>query len=116
MYTFFLVLFVVVCFLLILIILLQSSRASGMELFGSGNQNVFGTQTGDILTKITTVLATLFFLGTIGLAIFQAKKKSIVETKIDEIKKAMPRTQPTDANKVPSGTNIKVNQATNSVK
>lgn len=90
MYTFFLILFVIVCFLLVLIILLQSSKASGMELFGSGNQNVFGAQAGDILTKITSILATLFFLGTIGLAVFQAKKTSIVEKKIMEIKKTMP--------------------------
>lgn len=90
MYTFFLILFVIICFLLILIILLQSSKASGMELFGSGNQNVFGAQAGDILTKITSILATLFFLGTIGLAVFQAKKTSIVEKKIMEIKKTMP--------------------------
>ncbi len=113
MYTFCLIIFIIVCILLILIILLQSSRASGMELFGSGSQNVFGTQTGDILTKITTVLATLFFLGTIGLAMFQAKKTSIVEQKLKEMRKTMPPpTQPKKAQTTP-GTNFNTNKKTN---
>jgi len=87
-----------------------------MELFGSGSQNVFGTQTGDILTKITTILATLFFLGTIGLAFFQAKRTSIVEEKLKEIRKTMPppAQQPGDQNK--PVTNLKFNGNTNRTK
>jgi len=73
-----------------------------MELFGSGSQNVFGTQTGDILTKATTVLAALFFLGTIVLAVYQAKKTSIVEKQIQQMRKTAPppeqETMPTDTN------------------
>jgi len=88
MYTFFLILFAIVCVLLILIVLLQSSRASGMELFGS-TQNIFGAQSGDILTKTTTVLAILFLAGSFGFGIYQASQPSLVEKKIQEI-----RTQP----------------------
>ncbi len=93
MYTFSLILFIIICIFLILIILLQSSKASGMGLFGSGSQNVFGAQTGDVLTKATTVLATLFFLGTIVLAVFQARKTSIVEEQIKEMQRTAPPPQ-----------------------
>ena len=103
--TFLLVIFIIVCILLILIVLLQSSRASGMELFGSGTQNVFGTQTGDILTKTTSVLAALFFLTTIVLAVFQAKRTSIVDKKIREMRKAAPAQQ----TQAPVDTNLLIN-------
>lgn len=89
MYTLILVLFITVCVLLILIILLQSSRASGMELFGAGNQNIFGGQTGDVLTRITTVLATLFLLGTVGLAVFQARRTTLLDRELEKYKKTM---------------------------
>lgn len=93
MYTFFLILFGIVCVLLILIVLLQSSRAAGMELFGS-TQSIFGGQSGDILTKITTVLAILFFVGSFGFGIYQASKPSLVEEKIDEIRSRPAPQQP----------------------
>ncbi|MBN1897379.1 MAG: preprotein translocase subunit SecG [Spirochaetes bacterium] len=85
MVTFFLIMFAVVCVLLILIVMLQSSRASGMELFGS-TQTIFGAQSGDILTKITTVLAVLFLAGSFGFAIYQSSQPSLVEQKIEEIR------------------------------
>ncbi len=107
MYTFLLVLFIIVCIFLILIILLQSSKASGMELFGGGSQNVFGAQTGDILTKATTILATLFFLGTITLAMFQAKESSI-DKKLKDILKNQAQQAPQAApNMLPGATNLK---------
>jgi preprotein translocase subunit SecG len=93
MYTFALVIFVLVCVLLILIILLQSSRASGMELFGSGNQNIFGGQTSDMLTKITTALAVLFLVGTIGLAVFQSRRTSLLDKELEKMKQTMPEQQ-----------------------
>ncbi len=113
MYTFFLILFIIVCVLLILIILLQSSRASGMELFGSGTQNVFGAQTGDILTKATTVLATLFFLATIVIAIFQARKTSIVEKQIREMQKTAPPPQQEQTEPISPGTNVELIKTNN---
>ena len=106
MYTFFLILFIIVCIFLILIILLQSSKASGMGLFGSGTQNIFGAQTGDVLTKATTILATIFFLGTIVLAIFQARKTSIVEKQIRELQKTAPPPEQQDQTQIPVGTNL----------
>ncbi len=90
MYSFMLVIFVIVCILLVLIILLQSSKASGMELFGGGSQNIFGAQTGDVLTKATTVLAALFLFGTIMLAIYRANEDTAISKKL---KKSMKNQQ-----------------------
>ncbi len=111
MYTFFLILFGIVCGLLILIVLLQSSRASGMELFGS-TQNIFGAQSGDILTKITTVLAVLFLAGSFGFAIYQASQPSLVEEKIKEIRSTTPPQQQKPATPQPTSTIIQTNKKT----
>ncbi|MDD5067358.1 MAG: preprotein translocase subunit SecG [bacterium] len=91
MYTFVLILFVIVCILLILIILLQSGKSSGMELFGAGQQNIFGGQSADMLTKITTVLAILFLVGTVGMAMFQARRTSLVDRELQKLKTMMPQ-------------------------
>lgn len=93
MYIFFAVIFCFICILLILIILLQASRSAGMELFG-GTQNVLGATGGDILTKITTILAIIFMLGSLGFGIYHASQPSIVEKKIDEMRKSAPSPQP----------------------
>jgi len=91
MYTFFAVLFIIVCIFLILIILMQTSRSSGMDLF-TGTQNILGAQGGDILTRITTILAILFFLGAIGFGIYHSSRPSIVEKEIEKIRKEQPQT------------------------
>jgi preprotein translocase subunit SecG len=66
---------VVVGFLLIAVILLQRTKDQGLGLaFGSGmGEALFGARTGNVLTKITVVLAIVFFLDTVMLArIFSA--------------------------------------------
>ncbi len=94
-----LVIFVIICILLVLIILLQSSKASGMELFGGGSQNIFGAQTGDVLTKATTVLAALFLFGTIMLAVYKAKEDTAISKKV---KKAIQKQQAQPRPEAPS--------------
>ncbi len=107
MYTFFIILYAIVSVLLILVVLLQSSRASGMELFGS-TQNVFGSQSGDILTKTTSVLAVLFIVGAFGFAIYQSSQPSLVEKKIKEI-----RTQQQSAPPTQQETSLSTNKESN---
>jgi preprotein translocase subunit SecG len=60
-----------------LILLQQGKGADAGASFGSGaSQTVFGSAgSGNVLTRATAVLATLFFLGSIGLAVM-AKHKS----------------------------------------
>lgn len=57
-----LVFLAIICILLILIVLVQTEDGDGLGgIFGGSSNTVFGPRSGNILTKITTVLAILFF-------------------------------------------------------
>ncbi len=65
-------LYVIVCLLLLVVVLLQQGRAGDIAsaFGGSSSQTVFGARSGaTILTRATSVLAALFILGALGLAI-----------------------------------------------
>lgn len=66
--TLFTILFVLVCFFMMLVILIQKPRGGGLVgAFGGaggGSQSVFGAKTGDVLTWFTVICFCLF----IGLA------------------------------------------------
>jgi preprotein translocase subunit SecG len=65
-----LVAFVIVCILLVAIVLLQDDEGGGLGgLLGGPASTTFGSQSGNVLTKTTYVLVTLFFLTSFGLAI-----------------------------------------------
>ncbi len=67
--TFILVVFVISALLLILIVLIQDEQGEGLGgIFGGGSGSAFGPRSGNVLTKITSVLAIIFFLGAFGLA------------------------------------------------
>ena len=73
--------YVLVCFFLLLSILLQQGRAGDIAsaFGGSSSQTVFGARTGaTMLTRATTILAVLFMIGSIGLAIAWQKGPSSV--------------------------------------
>ena len=58
-----LVVFVIVCILLVAIVLLQNEDGNGLGgLLGGPSSTTFGSQSGNVLTKTTYVLVTLFFL------------------------------------------------------
>src|SRR2546427_11205421 len=65
------VLYVLVCLLLLLVILLQQGKGDMAAAFGGGSsQSAFGARAGaTVLSKATTVLAVLFMLGALALAI-----------------------------------------------
>ena len=74
-------LYVLVCLFLLVAILLQQGRAGDIAsaFGGSSSQTVFGARSGaTMLTRATTVLAVLFMLGSIGLAIAWQKAPSSV--------------------------------------
>ena len=57
------VLFLVICFLLIIIVLLQKGKGGGLgAAFGGAGSSAFGTRTGDVFTWVTIVLTGLFLL------------------------------------------------------
>lgn len=67
-------LFIILCFLLILMVLLQKGKSSlGMGAFGGGSQMLFGASGGqDLFQKITWGMGALLMLGSLALALMKS--------------------------------------------
>jgi preprotein translocase subunit SecG len=77
METLILVIHVITCVFLILFVLLQAGKGAEVgATFGGISQTYFGSKGGSILTKITTVLAVMFMITSIGLTIYNHKRVS----------------------------------------
>ncbi|MCL2213632.1 MAG: preprotein translocase subunit SecG [Treponema sp.] len=65
-----LVFFVIVAVLLILLVLIQNDEGGGGfgGMFGGGANTAFGSRSGNVLTRATTVLGSLFLIISLGLA------------------------------------------------
>jgi len=65
-----LVFFVFIAILLVLLVLVQGDDAGGLGgVFGGGSSSAFGSRSGNILTRATTVLGSLFLVISLGLAL-----------------------------------------------
>jgi preprotein translocase subunit SecG len=65
-----LVFFVIVAFMLVGMVLIQDEQGDGLAgMFGGGSQSTFGSRSGNVLTKTTTILGGLFIVVALGLAI-----------------------------------------------
>jgi preprotein translocase subunit SecG len=65
-----LVLFVIVAVLLILLVLVQSEEGDSLGgIFAGGSGSAFGSRSGNVLTRATTVLGALFLVLSLGLAL-----------------------------------------------
>ena len=78
---------VVACFLLVGVILLQRSKSEGMggmTMGGGMGEQLFGSRTGNVLTRTTVILACIFMGCTTLLAVIYARggqTQSIIEKK-----------------------------------
>ena len=64
----------IVCVLLIILVLIQRGRGGGLVESFSGVESMFGTKTNEFLTKLTTVLASIFFITCLLLAIMSVRQ------------------------------------------
>ncbi len=64
-----LVLFVIASLLLILLVLVQDDQGDGIGgIFGGASSTPFGSKSGNVLTKFTSILAAFFLILSLGLA------------------------------------------------
>lgn len=72
---------IIVCIFLIGIILIQAGRGGGLVEGFSGVESMFGTKTNTFLTRTTTILATLFMLTCVSLALLSVRQsKSLMRS------------------------------------
>jgi preprotein translocase subunit SecG len=65
-----LVFFVINAILLILLVLIQNDEGGGLGgMFGGGSNTAFGSRSGNVLTRTTTVLGSLFIVISLCLAL-----------------------------------------------
>jgi preprotein translocase subunit SecG len=65
-----LVFFVIIAVLLVLLVLIQTEDGNHMGgLFAGGSDSAFGSRSGNVLTRATTVLGALFLIVSLGLAL-----------------------------------------------
>jgi len=65
-----LVVFVIIAILLVFLVLIQNEEGDGLGgLFGGGGATAFGSRSGNVLTRTTTVLGSMFLVISLGLAI-----------------------------------------------
>ena len=63
------VFFVIIAVLLILLVLIQNEEGDGLGgIFGGGSSTTFGSRSGNVLTRATTILGSLFLIISLGLA------------------------------------------------
>ena len=80
LYTFLIILHILICLVLILIVLLQAGKGADMgAAFGGSSQTVFGsTGAAPFLAKLTAVAAILFMVTSLGLTFLGRQKEASV--------------------------------------
>jgi preprotein translocase subunit SecG len=78
-HTLILIVHILVCLELIVVVLLQAGKGGlGGSIFGGSSQTMFGTQSGNVLTKVTTASAVIFMITSILLTVVP-KGSSIIK-------------------------------------
>lgn len=82
---------VLICILLIFIVLIQSGRGGGLVESFSGMESIFGTKTPAFITKLTAILAIIFFLTCLILAyISKQESKPLMDRISPDIEESIP--------------------------
>ena len=106
MYTFVLVLHIMVCVFLVISILFQAGKGAGLSnIFGggAGAESIFGTKTNVFLTRVTTLCAVLFIITCISLAMMSAHRKISLMTGVaSETKQEDSQQQPEAQQSIPT--------------
>lgn len=106
---------IIICVFLILIILIQPSKEGGLGgLFsGESGQPLFGPRSGDIMTRITSVLAIGFMITSITLTVISARRpRQVIDKILTEETTQFP---PTAVPVTPMNTNQEENDSSSSL-
>ncbi|MCK5154785.1 MAG: preprotein translocase subunit SecG [Spirochaetales bacterium] len=72
-----LILFVIVCILLVLLVVVQDENSQGLGgIFGGASDTTFGSQSGNIMTKITYIVGAAFLVLAFGLGFLSRTPES----------------------------------------
>jgi preprotein translocase subunit SecG len=64
-----LIIFVIACLVMILVIMLQDEQGEGLGgIFGGGSTTPFGSRSGNILTRFTSIMGAIYIIGAFALA------------------------------------------------
>ncbi|MBU1932373.1 MAG: preprotein translocase subunit SecG [Candidatus Omnitrophica bacterium] len=112
MYTLLIAIHVISSLFLIAVILLQAGRGGGLadSFGGSQMQNLFGTKSTNVLTKLTTICAALFIITCLSLAILSGQRSRSLVDNIKTPEAALPadvaasgaREEATEASQAPA--------------
>jgi len=73
---------------LIILVMMQDEGGEGLGgIFGGGSSTPFGSRSGNVLTKITAVLATVFIVCTLGLAYLKRTPSASADSVLQEARK-----------------------------
>jgi preprotein translocase subunit SecG len=79
-------LFLVSAVLLVILVLMQNEQGDSLGgLFSGSSQTTFGSRSSNILIKITTALAVIFFVGSLGIAFLNRSSgaKTVEDSSLD---------------------------------
>lgn len=84
---------ILICLVLIVVVLLQSGKAADLAgaFGGMGSQTVFGPRgTGTVLSRATTVAASLFMITALALVIMDNNRGAVSNSVLENRKKSAP--------------------------
>ncbi len=103
------IIFFIVAILLMIVVLIQPGSSGGMGLFGQSSQSAFGTKTGNVLTRFTTILAALFLLVSFVLGYLNSRQGRVEKKELKTIEKTLkeiPKTQKEEKSGVDIGVDV----------